>query len=413
MGPLGDRYNDGVTPIPVDEQITYLKKGFVEVIREEELRERILTGRPLKVKVGFDPTAPDLHLGHTVLLRKMKHFEDMGHKVIFVMGDGTARIGDPTGRNVTRPPLTPEEILENAATYKAQVFKILDPDRTEIRFNSEWLDGLGFENMIRLCAKYTVARLLERDDFARRYKEGIPISIHELLYPLAQAYDSVALNCDVELGGSDQKFNLLVGREIQRDYGQLPQIIGTTPLLEGTDGVNKMSKSLGNYIGITEPPEMMFAKLMSISDELMFRYYELLTDVSLASIGEMRRKVAEGSLHPMQLKLDLARSIVTDFHSATDACRAADEFNRVVRQKEVPADIRTSPLPEGVRHSGGVRVDKLLAKVGLADSVTDATRKLKAGAVSINGSKVSELVLPEPSGEWIIQVGKSWHRIVR
>ena len=215
----------------LEEQITYLKKGFVELIREEELKARISAGRPLKVKVGFDPTAPDLHLGHTVLLRKMKHFEDMGHNVIFVMGDGTARIGDPTGRNATRPPLTREEILANAATYKAQVFKILDPERTEIRFNSDWLDGLGFENMIRLCAKYTVARLLERDDFAKRYKEGAPISVHELLYPLAQAYDSVALNCDVELGGSDQKFNLLVGREIQRDYGQLPQIIGTTPLL--------------------------------------------------------------------------------------------------------------------------------------------------------------------------------------
>jgi tyrosyl-tRNA synthetase len=337
----------------------------------------------------------------------------MGHKVIFVMGDGTARIGDPTGRNMTRPPLTREEILENAATYKAQLFKILDPEKTEIRFNSEWLDGLGFENMIRLCAKYTVARLLERDDFAKRYKEGVPISIHELLYPLAQAYDSVALNCDVELGGSDQKFNLLVGREIQRDYGQLPQIIGTTPLLEGTDGVNKMSKSLGNYIGINEPAEVMFAKVMSISDELMFRYYELLTDVSLARIAEMRGKVERGDLHPMQLKIDLARSIVGDFHSAADAGRAADEFNRVVRQGETPADIRTSPLPDGARHSGGVRIDKLLAKVGLADSVTDATRKIKAGAVSINGSKVSELVLPEPSGDWVIQVGKNWHRIAR
>jgi tyrosyl-tRNA synthetase len=398
--------------IPVDEQITYLKKGFVEIIREEELRERIAAGRPLKVKVGFDPTAPDLHLGHTVLLRKMKHFEDMGHKVIFVMGDGTARIGDPTGRNMTRPPLTHEEILENAATYKAQVFKILDPEKTEIRFNSEWLDALGFENMIRLCAKYTVARLLERDDFAKRYKDGTPISVHELLYPLAQAYDSVALNCDVELGVSDQKFNLLVGREIQRDYGQLPQIIGTTPLLEGTDGVNKMSKSLGNYIGITEAPEVMFAKVMSVSDELMFRYYELLTDVSLAEIDQMRLKIQRGDLHPMQAKMDLARSIVRDFHSAADAARAADEFNRVVRQGEVPAEIRTSPLPEGVRHASGIRIDKLLAKVGLAESISDATRKLKAGAVAVNGSKVSGLVLPEPPGEWVIQVGKSWHRIV-
>jgi tyrosyl-tRNA synthetase len=396
----------------IEEQTTYLKKGFVEVIREEELRERIATGRPLKVKVGFDPTAPDLHLGHTVLLRKMKHFEDMGHTVIFVMGDGTARIGDPSGRNVTRPPLTREEILQNAETYKAQVFKILDPKKTEIRFNSEWLDTLGFENMVRLCAKYTVARLLERDDFAKRYKEGTPISVHELLYPLAQAYDSVALNCDVELGGSDQKFNLLVGREIQRDYGQAPQIVATTPLLEGTDGVNKMSKSLGNYIGITEPAEMMFAKLMSISDELMYRYYELLTDMSLVEIGQLRLRIGRGDLHPMEAKISLARSIVTDFHSAADAVRAAEEFNRVVRRGEVPADLEASPLPEGVRHSSGIRVDKLLAKVGLAESVSDATRKIKAGAVSINGDKITELVLPEPVGEWIIQAGKSWRRIV-
>jgi len=396
----------------IEEQITYLKKGFVEVIREEELRERIQLGRPLKVKVGFDPTAPDLHLGHAVLLRKMKHFEDMGHKVIFVMGDGTARIGDPTGRNTTRPPLTQEEILANAATYRAQVFKILDPEKTEIRFNSEWLDGLGFEDMIRLCAKYTVARLLERDDFAKRFKEGVPISVHELLYPLAQAYDSVALHCDVELGGSDQKFNLLVGREIQRDFGQLPQIIATTPLLEGTDGVNKMSKSLGNYIGITEPAEVMFAKVMSISDELMYRYYELLTDMSVAEIDRMRARIQRGDLHPMEAKMGLARSLVKDFHSAADAARAADEFNRVVRRGEVPSEIPSVPLPDGVRNANGIRVDKLLAKVGLAESVTDAARKLKAGAVSVNGEKVMELVLPAPSQDWLIQVGRSWRRIV-
>ena len=396
----------------VDEQLEYLKKGFVEIIREEELRERIAAGRPLKVKVGFDPTAPDLHLGHTVLLRKMKHFEDMGHRVIFVMGDATARIGDPTGRNTTRPPLSQEEILQNAATYKAQVFKILDPEKTEIRFNSEWLDKLDFENMIRLCARYTVARLLERDDFSKRFREGVPISVHELLYPLAQAYDSVALNADVELGGSDQKFNLLVGREIQRDYGQLPQIVATTPLLEGTDGVNKMSKSLGNYIGITEPPEVMFAKVMSISDELMFRYYELLTDLSLAEISQMRRRIQSGELHPMEAKMELARLIVTDFHSAADARRAAEQFNRVVRQKEVPEDIPALPLPEGVLNAGGVRVDKLLAKIGLAESVSDAARKLKAGAVHINGSRVSELVLPAPHEEWIIHVGRHWRRIV-
>jgi len=265
--------------------------------------------------------------------------------------------------------------------------------------------------MIRLCAKYTVARLLERDDFAKRYKEGAPISVHELLYPLAQAYDSVALECDVELGGSDQKFNLLVGREIQRDYGQLPQIIATTPLLEGTDGVNKMSKSLGNYIGIAEPAEVMFAKLMSVSDELMFRYYELLTDMSLTEIGQMRQRIGRGDLHPMEAKINLARSIVTDFHSAADATRAADEFNRVVRQGQVPAGIQTVSLPDGVRHANGIRVDKLLAKVGLADSVSDAVRKLKAGAVMVNDRKVSEVILTETSGEWVIQVGKNWRRI--
>lgn len=401
-----------MTVLSLEEQITYLKKGFVEIIREEELRERLQLGRPLIVKVGFDPTAPDLHLGHTVLLRKMKHFEDLGHKVIFVMGDGTARIGDPTGRNATRPPLSQEEILANAATYKAQVFKILDPDKTEIRFNSEWLDKLRFEDLIRLCAKYTVARLLERDDFAKRFKEGTPISVHELLYPLAQAYDSVALNCDVELGGSDQKFNLLVGREIQRDYGQLPQIIATTPLLEGTDGVNKMSKSLGNYIGITEPPKVMFAKIMSISDELMFRYYELLTDLSLAEIARMRRQIESGELHPMDAKIRLAYTIVKDFHSAADAGRAAEEFNRVVRRGETPSDLPPVPVPEGVRNASGVRIDKLLAKIGLAESVSDAVRKLKAGAVSINGEKVFELVLPAPSQEWVIQVGKNWRRVV-
>jgi tyrosyl-tRNA synthetase len=281
-----------------------------------------------------------------------------------------------------------------------------------VRYNSEWLHALRYEDIIRLCAKYTVARLLERDDFSKRFKEGIPISVHELLYPLAQAYDSVALNCDVELGGSDQKFNLLVGREIMRDYGLAPQIIATTPLLEGTDGINKMSKSLGNYIGIHESPEVMYAKVMSISDELMFRYYELLTDKSLAEIAQLRAKIARGDLHPMQIKMELARSVTADFHSAAEATRAAEEFNRVVRQKETPSDMPSSPLPEGVRNQSGIRIDKLLAKVGLAESVTDATRKLKAGAVSINGSRVSDLVLSEIREEWVIQVGKNWRRIV-
>jgi len=400
-------YNEEVVSLSLDEQIQYLKKGFVEIIREEELRERLKTGTPLRVKVGFDPTAPDLHLGHTVLIRKMKHFEDLGHRVIFVIGDGTARIGDPTGRNITRPPMTREEILANAETYKAQVFKILDPSKTEIRFNGEWLDELGFESMIRLCAKYTVARLLERDDFDRRFKEGTPISIHELLYPLAQAYDSVALRADVELGGTDQKFNLLVGREIQRDYGQPPQIVGTTPLLEGTDGVNKMSKSLGNYIGITEPPEVMFAKMMSISDELMFRYYELLTDVSLSEIDRMRDRIAGGELHPMQAKIDLACLIVADFHSAADANRAAEEFNRVVRRGEIPAELESVTLDGSVR-----RIDKVLVKAGLAPSVSEATRKIKEGAVEIDGNRVSSLIQLEGPGNYVIRVGKNWRRVI-
>ena len=257
---------------PVSEQLTYLKKGFTEIIREEDLVERLQLGRPLRVKAGFDPTAPDLHLGHTVLLRKMKHFQDLGHTVIFLIGDMTGLIGDPTGRNITRPPMTRQQIDENAETYKAQVFKILDPAKTELRFNSEWLEPLKFEDVIRLSAKYTVARILERDDFTKRLKEGTAISMHELLYPLAQGFDSVALQCDVELGGTDQKFNLLVGRELQRDFGQPPQIVGTMPLLVGTDGVEKMSKSKGNYIGITEPPKVMFRKVMGISDELMWRY---------------------------------------------------------------------------------------------------------------------------------------------
>src|SRR4051794_24117048 len=286
----------------IDEQLTYLRKGMAEIIREEDLRERLIeaakTGRKLRVKAGFDPTAPDLHLGHTVLLRKMKHFQDMGHTVIFLIGDMTGLIGDPSGRNVTRPPMTRADIIRNAETYKAQVFKILDATKTEIRFNSDWLDKLKFEDMIRLCSKYTVARILERDDFTKRLKEGTPISMHELLYPLAQGYDSVMLACDVELGGTDQKFNLLVGRELQKDSGQLPQIVATVPLLVGTDGVEKMSKSKNNYIGITEPAKVMFRKVMSISDDLMWLYWELLTDASLAEIAERKHR------EPMGVKME-------------------------------------------------------------------------------------------------------------
>jgi tyrosyl-tRNA synthetase len=394
------------------EQIAYLMKGAAETIREEDLRERLKAGRPLRVKAGFDPTAPDLHLGHAVLLRKMKHFQDLGHTVIFLIGDMTSLIGDPTGRNITRPPLTREEIDRNAETYKAQVFKILDPLKTEIRFNSEWLGALRFEELVRLCSRYTVARILERDDFAKRYKEGSPISMHELLYPMSQGYDSVALRADVELGGADQKFNLLVGREIQRDYGQPPQIVMTTPLLVGLDGVEKMSKSKGNYIGVTEPAGVMFRKIMQISDELMFNYYELLTDMSIQAIREMKARIGAGQLHPMEAKIELGKRIVRDFHSEADAAAAEAEFTRVVRQREIPNDIETVPLPDDLKSDGAIPIDKLLARIGLAESVSDAARKRKAGAVVIDGQKQTEPKYPLNAGAiHTIQVGKKWRRV--
>jgi len=401
----------------IDEQLTYLRKGMAEIIREEDLRERLESAaranRPLRVKAGFDPTAPDLHLGHTVLLRKMKHFQDLGHTVIFLIGDMTGLIGDPTGRNITRPPMTREAIEANAETYRTQVFKILDPAKTEVRFNSDWLGKMQFPDIIRLLSKYTIARILERDEFAKRYKEGAPISLHELMYSLAQGYDSVALQCDVEMGGTDQKFNLLVGREIMRDYGLQPQIVAMTPLLEGLDGVNKMSKSLGNYIGIAEPPEVMFRKVMQISDDLMWRYYELLTDVSLAEIAAMRAQAASGALNPKDAKIALGKRIVADFHSAAEAQAAADTFDRVVRQKQVPENIVAMLLPAEALKDGAIRIDKLLAKTGLADSVTDAVRKIKAGAVEINGEKIKDLVYGNAAPEFLVQVGKNWRKIVR
>jgi tyrosyl-tRNA synthetase len=360
----------------------------------------------LRVKAGFDPTAPDLHLGHTVLLRKMKHFQDLGHTVIFLIGDMTGLIGDPTGRNITRPPMTREAIAQNAETYKSQVFKILDPAKTEVRFNSEWLEPLQWMDAVKLASKYTVARIMERDDFAKRFKEGVAISMHEILYPLAQGYDSVALKADVEMGGTDQKFNLLVGRELQKDYGQPQQIVATVPLLEGLDGVNKMSKSLGNYIGITEPPEVMFRKVMQVSDELMWRYYLLLTDKSEAEIAQMR-----GSMHPMEAKIALGKAIVADFHTAADAEHAVEVFTKVVRKGEVPENIEVVTLPEGVKKDGAVRVDKLLAQIGLAPSVSEAVRRIKAGAVEINGVKVKDLAIAG-SAEMVIQVGKNWRKVV-
>src|SRR6516162_2708933 len=330
---------------PVDEQLAYLRKGAAEIIRESDLRERIegsiATGKPMRVKAGFDPTAPDLHVGHTVLIRKLKHFQDMGHTVIFLIGDFTGLIGDPSGRITTRPPLTRAQIDANAETYKAQVFKILDRDKTEVRFNSEWLDKLGYEGFVRLAAKFTVSQMLEREDFHKRFTEEKPIAMHELLYPIAQGYDSVALEADVELGGTDQKFNLLVGRDLQKEYGQEQQIVLTMPLLEGLDGVQKMSKSLGNYIGINEPANDQFGKVMSISDELMYRYYELLTDVPLTELRKLRSDIASGARHPMDVKADLAVRIIADYHGSTAAAAARDEFNRVFRQREIPEDIET------------------------------------------------------------------------
>ncbi len=405
---------------PVDEQLAYLRKGAAEIIRESDLRERLekslVTGRPMRVKAGFDPTAPDLHLGHTVLMRKLKHFQDMGHTVIFLIGDFTGLIGDPTGRSATRPPLTREQIDQNAETYKAQVFKILDRDKTEVRFNSEWLGKLGFEGFIRLAAKFTVSQMLEREDFHKRFNEEKPIALHELLYPVAQGYDSVALEADVELGGTDQKFNLLMGRELQRHYGQSPQIVLTTPLLEGTDGVQKMSKSYGNYIGITEAPQEMFGKVMSISDELMWRYYELVTDVSIAEIERMKQRVASGGAHPMKLKQELGKRIVADFHSPEAAERAAQDWSRMFQKDETPEDLPVMSVrfdevaaPNASTTDGQVQIklDKLLARTGLATSVTDGLRKVKQNAVKVDGELKTELVIAVKVGtEFTLRAGK-------
>ncbi len=400
---------------PVEQQLTYLKKGLAELIREEDLRERLTAsakdGRPIRVKAGFDPTAPDLHLGHTVLIRKLKHFQDLGHQVIFLIGDMTGLIGDPTGRNITRPPMTRDEINQNAETYKTQVFKILDPAKTEVRFNSEWLEPLQYQDIVKLCSKYTLARILERDEFSNRLKEGIPISMHELLYPLAQGYDSVALRCDVEMGGTDQKFNLLVGRELQRDYGQPAQIVATVPILEGLDGIEKMSKSKGNYIGITEAPKVMFGKVMRLSDDLMYRYYELLTDLQLDEITALRKSVQAGKRDPMEVKMELGRRIVADFHSEAEAAAALEAFNREVRQGLEPADTETVDLPAETRADKGIRIDKLIAKIGLADSVSDAVRKIEAGAVEINGVVSKDRFLPDKAGLLVIRVGKKWKRV--
>lgn len=411
---------------PVDEQLAYLKKGAAEIIREAELRERLeaslKTGKPLRVKAGFDPTAPDLHLGHTVLIRKLKHFQDLGHTVIFLIGDFTGMIGDPSGRTVTRPPLTREDVERNAETYKAQVFKILDSQKTVVDFNSRWLAKLSSEDFIRLLARFTVSQMLEREEFHKRFQDEKPVALHELVYSIAQAYDSVALQADVELGGTDQKFNLLMGRELQRSYGQPSQIVLTTPILEGTDGVQKMSKSYGNYIGINEPPQEIYGKVMSISDELMWRYYELLTDVSLSAIEKLKSDVAAGRQHPMQLKKALARRIVEDFHSAEAAQSAEENWSRQFQKDEVPEDTElktisrkdlwSAPTAGGVT-SGPVRVEKVLLLAGLVSSTSEGLRKLKEGAVYIDGKKqiapLITIALDQP--DMILKLGKRIKRI--
>jgi tyrosyl-tRNA synthetase len=385
-----------------DDQIAELERGAAEVLTIADLRKKLSRGVPLKVKAGFDPTAPDLHLGHTVLLNKMRQFQQLGHEVTFLIGDFTGLIGDPTGRNATRPPLTPEEIQQNARTYERQVFKVLDRERTRIDFNSRWLSGLKAPDVVKLAAQYTVARMLERDDFSKRYKAGQPISIHEFLYPLAQGYDSVAMRADVELGGTDQKFNLLVGRTLQEAYGQEAQVVLTMPLLEGTDGVNKMSKSLGNYIGIDEEPDSMFGKLMSISDALMWRYFELLSFRPLTEITALKRAAAEGR-NPRDIKFELAAEIVTRFHDTASAERAQRNFTARVSDKAVPDD-----LPVKVIHveAAGVRVANLLKEAGLAASTSEANRKIEEGAVRIDGVKVTDRGLSLKSGaEHVFQVG--------
>jgi len=385
-----------------EDQIAELERGAHEVLTAADLRRKLARGVPLRVKAGFDPTAPDLHLGHTVLLNKMRQFQQLGHEVTFLIGDFTGLIGDPTGRNATRPPLTPEEIQANAHTYKTQVFRILDRERTRVDFNSRWLGKLTAAEIVRLSAHYTVARMLERDDFSKRHRAGQPISIHEFLYPLAQGYDSVAMHADVELGGTDQKFNLLVGRTLQEAYGQEPQVVLTTPLLEGIDGVNKMSKSLGNYIGITEDPDSMFGKLMSISDTLMWRYFELLSFRPLAEIAALRRAAREGR-NPRDIKFELARELVARFHDPATAERAQRSFSSRVSDRAVPDDL---PLRVIQVEAAGLRVANLLKEAGLAASTSEANRKIEEGAVRVDGNKVTDRSLTFRSGaEHVFQVG--------
>ncbi len=386
----------------IDDQIAFLKKGAVDCIREEDLRKKLersaKTGKPLRVKLGADPTAPDIHLGHTVVIRKLKAFQDLGHTAIFLIGDFTGMIGDPSGKNVTRPPLSKEEISANAETYKAQIYKLLDPEKTEIRFNSEWMNKFDAADFVRLCSRITVKQILERDDFTKRLNEEKPIALHELLYPLVQGYDSVALEADVELGGTDQKFNLLMGRNLQREYDQEPQVILTTPLLEGLDGVNKMSKSLNNYIGIDEPPAEMFGKIMSVSDDLMWKYYELLTDLPASEIEAIK----SGGDNPRNIKVNLAKLVIKDFHSNQAALEAEDEFNRRFVKKEIPDEIEETRIA-----AGNYKLIDLLVNTNLAASKGEAKRLIEQGGVKIGGEKISNVnVEIRFSDEILLQVGK-------
>ncbi|OHC61159.1 MAG: tyrosine--tRNA ligase [Rhodocyclales bacterium GWA2_65_19] len=383
----------------IESQLALIKRGADELLIEADIVEKLKSGRPLRVKAGFDPTAPDLHLGHTVLINKLRHFQELGHHVMFLIGDFTGMIGDPTGKNATRPPLSREQILANAQTYREQVFKILDPEKTEVCFNSTWFEPIGAAGMIKLAALHTVARMLERDDFSKRYANGQPIAIHEFLYPLCQGYDSVAMKADVELGGTDQKFNLLVGRELQKHYGQSPQCILMMPLLEGLDGVNKMSKSLGNYIGIAEPPKEIFGKLMSVSDELMWRYYDLVSFRGNGEIARLKREVAEGR-NPRDVKVMLAQEIVARFHSPADADAALAEFEARFQRGVLPDDMPEMTVPAGP-------IAQVLKQAGLVASTSEALRMIDGGGVRINGEKVSDKSLVLKAGETaVLQVGK-------
>ena len=397
----------------VAEQMALIKRGAVEILLEKELEEKlqksVKTGVPLKVKAGFDPTAPDLHVGHTVLLHKMRQFQQLGHEIYFLIGDFTGMIGDPTGKSETRKPLTREDVLRNAETYKEQVFKILDPAKTKVVFNSDWLSKLNASDMIGLASKYTVARMLEREDFSNRFANQLPISIHEFLYPLIQGYDSVALEADVELGGTDQKFNLLVGRELQRGWGQAPQSVITMPLLEGLDGVNKMSKSLGNYIGINEPPDEIFGKVMSISDQLMLRYYELLSDMSLADLEKLKAGIRNHSLHPMDVKKRLGRELVARYHCADAADQAEENFVKRFRDNQTPDEMPEITMPAD---EGKILLWKVLAQAGLVKSNSEGRRAILQGGVKVNGDKITDENMEMASNQgYVIQVGK--RRFVR